>query len=640
MPTILVTGATGFLGRALVESLQDAGINVRATGRSNGTGLDCDYRVVDLSMDGNYPKDLLEDIDVVVHVAGLAHQFGAQQATAEDYHRVNTQCTQRLLNDAIAAGVSHFVLISSVAVYGNPGIPSCDETYIGEPSTPYAISKLNAERICEQAAAEHPIATTCLRMSTIYGAGDPGNMARLLRMLLSKKSFWQIGQGVNRKSLIHIQDAAEACLRAAIMDRRAGEFHVYNIADEPHLMADVVSTACELTGTKIRPFPLPPKALILAGRGLNAVCFGKGPFGRLATTIEKWITHDAYDGQEFCQDHDFQPSVSLRDGLKSEVDWLRTRPSARDMGHTAKRAFDMVVSGILLLLFSPIMLVVALAVRCTSKGPAIYIANRVGRNNRIFRMLKFRTMRTDTPQVATHLLKDSRSWMTPIGDFLRKSSLDELPQLWNVFRGDMSLVGPRPALYNEDDLNSLRTFRGVHQMLPGITGWAQVSGRDEIAREAKVEFDVAYMKQQSLLFDLQILWRTLFKVVKRDGIRQADDGQCSKDLALTVRQGEDLCVITRPQHLTLVAFAAEILEQQGTSSTIICQQAGPIDFPATSTTRTVVVGNNVQEDSLHVEVTAIEFENPQFEKNARALCRQLSSGTNSVSQTSIAEVSA
>ncbi|KAB2928691.1 MAG: sugar transferase [Dechloromonas sp.] len=183
-----------------------------------------------------------------------------------------------------------------------------------------------------------------------------------------------------------------------------------------------------------------------------------------------------------------------------------------------KRLFDLLVTvPASLLLLLPI-LVVALLVRLTSPGPVLYWSDRVGRNNRIFRMPKFRSMRIGTPAVATHLLADPASHLTPIGSFLRKSSLDELPQLWSILKGDMSLVGPRPALFNQDDLIALRTEQGVHMLPPGLTGWAQVNGRDELPIPEKVKLDAEYMRRQSLWFDVRILWRTVLKVMLRDGV--------------------------------------------------------------------------------------------------------------------------
>ena len=164
------------------------------------------------------------------------------------------------------------------------------------------------------------------------------------------------------------------------------------------------------------------------------------------------------------------------------------------------------------------ILFLSLLVKLTSKGPIFYWSDRVGINNTIFRMPKFRTMRIDTPAVATHLMKNPDAYLTPIGSFLRKFSLDELPQLYSILKGDLSFVGPRPALYNQDDLVELRTEKGIHGLIPGITGWAQVNGRDELPIPIKVEFDAYYLKNRSFFFDLKILWMTFIKVVKREGV--------------------------------------------------------------------------------------------------------------------------
>lgn len=183
-----------------------------------------------------------------------------------------------------------------------------------------------------------------------------------------------------------------------------------------------------------------------------------------------------------------------------------------------KRLFDFILALSLgTSLFLPI-LIIALAVKLTSKGPALYWSDRVGKKNQIFKMPKFRSMKTDTPAVATHLLDDPKSVLTPIGDFLRKSSLDELPQLWNIIKGDMSFVGPRPALFNQADLIALRTEKGIDSLVPGLTGWAQINGRDELPIPDKVSLDQEYMQKQSFNFDLKILWLTFLKVLRRDGI--------------------------------------------------------------------------------------------------------------------------
>jgi|LauGreSBDMM110SN_4_FD.fasta_scaffold22499_2 O-antigen biosynthesis protein WbqP len=183
-----------------------------------------------------------------------------------------------------------------------------------------------------------------------------------------------------------------------------------------------------------------------------------------------------------------------------------------------KRIFDLIMALGLMLILAPLFLLVVLAVMLTSVGPVLFRTRRSGKNSRLFTMYKFRTMRMDTPQVATHLLKNPDQFLTPVGAFLRRTSLDELPQLINVLRGDMSLVGPRPALFNQEDLIALRAGSGVDALIPGITGWAQVNGRDELPILEKVKLDVWYMKNRSFWFDVKILVMTAFKVLRKDGV--------------------------------------------------------------------------------------------------------------------------
>ena len=183
-----------------------------------------------------------------------------------------------------------------------------------------------------------------------------------------------------------------------------------------------------------------------------------------------------------------------------------------------KRLFDFGLALFALALLSPVLLLVAISVRVTSRGPVLYWSDRVGRNNAVFRMPKFRSMQIDTPVVATHLLSDPHAYLTPVGSFLRTSSLDELPQLWSIIKGDMSFVGPRPALFNQHDLIEQRTQAGVHRLVPGLTGWAQVNGRDELPIPEKVALDVQYLQRRSLWFDIRILFLTFVKVIRADGV--------------------------------------------------------------------------------------------------------------------------
>lgn len=183
-----------------------------------------------------------------------------------------------------------------------------------------------------------------------------------------------------------------------------------------------------------------------------------------------------------------------------------------------KRLFDFTSSLLAILVLAIPMLIIALLVKATSRGPVLYWSDRVGKDNTIFKMPKFRTMKINTPAVATHLLKNPDQYLTPVGKFLRKTSLDELPQLFSILKGDMSFVGPRPALFNQDDLMEFRTQKGVHVLSPGLTGWAQINGRDELPIPVKVEYDEYYMMNQSFFFDLKIILLTALKVVKSEGV--------------------------------------------------------------------------------------------------------------------------
>jgi O-antigen biosynthesis protein WbqP len=185
---------------------------------------------------------------------------------------------------------------------------------------------------------------------------------------------------------------------------------------------------------------------------------------------------------------------------------------------STKRAFDISLALLLMVVLAPLFLILALLIKMTSKGPVLYWSDRVGKDNQLFRMPKLRSMRSDTPQVATHLLSDPELYLTPIGGLLRRTSLDELPQFFSILKGDQSFVGPRPALFNQDDLIRLRTEHGIHQLVPGLTGWAQVNGRDELSAAAKVAFDHEYLQRRSFAFDFQILFMTAFQVARCEGV--------------------------------------------------------------------------------------------------------------------------
>jgi O-antigen biosynthesis protein WbqP len=184
-----------------------------------------------------------------------------------------------------------------------------------------------------------------------------------------------------------------------------------------------------------------------------------------------------------------------------------------------KRVFDVAFSMLFMLLLLPLVIILALIIKATSRGPILYWSSRIGRDNRLFQMPKFRSMRVETPQVATHLLSDPSAYLTPVGSILRQTSLDELPQLYSILAGDLSFVGPRPALFNQYDLVALRTERGIHVLVPGLTGWAQVNGRDELPIPVKVQFDYEYLQRRSFIYDIKIIGMTVVQVVRGEGIQ-------------------------------------------------------------------------------------------------------------------------
>lgn len=195
-----------------------------------------------------------------------------------------------------------------------------------------------------------------------------------------------------------------------------------------------------------------------------------------------------------------------------------------------KRLFDFVMSLIGIIVLSPIILIVALAVKLTSPGPMLFKQRRIGKNNDEFQIYKFRTMRIDTPNLPTHLLENPEQWITPVGKFLRKTSLDELPQLFNILKGEMSIVGPRPALYNQIDLKEMRTEAGVHKLVPGLTGWAQINGRDEIPLSLKVKLDKEYLEKKNFFFDIKIIFMTVLSVLKSEGVQEGKNDNNNEGL--------------------------------------------------------------------------------------------------------------
>ena len=465
-------------------------------------------------------------MNVLVHTAARAHVINDPVADPlAEFRRVNVEGTLRLVKQAVEMGVRRLVFVSSIGVNG---VQSTNGKVFSEADKPaphnaYALSKWEAEQGLMRLADETGLEVVIIRPPLVYGHNAPGNFAALVRAV---QHGWPLPLGAvpNLRSLVALDNLVDLIVTCINHPQAANQ--TFLVSDGGDLSTtELVRGMGQAAGVTARLLPVPVWALqagaLLLGKG-NAV---QPLCGSLQIDISKarrllgWV-----------------PLVSVAEGLRramgagdgsprfvliehsvrgSRVVSERIRKTHNDR---MKRAFDIfLVCLTALILFVPVLLV-AIAVRLTSKGPALYWSDRVGRNNVIFKMPKLRSMRVGTPATATHLLGNPQAYLTPIGSFLRKSSLDELPQLWSILVGDMSFVGPRPALFNQQDLIVLRTEMAVHTLVPGLTGWAQVNGRDELPISEKVELDSAYLKRQSIWFDIRILWLTFVKVLRRDGV--------------------------------------------------------------------------------------------------------------------------
>ncbi|QDT10112.1 hybrid nucleoside-diphosphate sugar epimerase/sugar transferase [Planctomycetes bacterium K23_9] len=549
----LITGASGFLGSEIVRQCQQQGLAFRCTGRRSelsGVESECDYRQIDFGKD-EIPASLFDNIDTVIHVAGLAHQFGKQGDDHDAFQRVNADAVAKIASAASKQRVSHFVLISSSGVYG-AAREHCNEGDECAPVGSYAESKYAGEKAATDAIENTAMHLTILRMTTLYGPGDRGNVDRLMKAIDSGK-FVNIGDGSNEKNLLHVSDAARATLLAANRSSTPPNA-IYNVAIEPTKMSSVIRELQSHLGKKVL-VTVPSGLALFGAKALSVLCLGRGPIARIHSTIEKWTRSDTFDGTKFRQVFRFTPQLSITDGIASQVKHYRTKHSNTRRPSMAKTVFDYSLGLFLLMVFAIPMTIIAVLVKVTSKGPIIYWSRRAGRAGSTFPMAKFRTMRTDTPEVATHLLNDSKSYITPLGAILRKTSLDELPQLINILGGHMSFVGPRPSLPSQDEVNQLRDVFGVSQLKPGITGWAAINGRDELHCAEKVAFDSQYLQRQSFWFDMQIIFRTAFAVFKSDGIKQADDEGGEPYIVLT--EGSERTLICTTDAVAAGCFATD-----------------------------------------------------------------------------------
>lgn len=533
MKRLVITGASGFLGSAIMRMALADGLDVRGLGRRPNAENWPDYVICNLS-DVKCLAECFAGASCVIHAAGLAHQFGAKAAEAP-FEEVNVTGTKNVMRAAIEAGVEHVVLISSVSVYGPHGRAVCNENCPCHPLEPYAISKLEAERCAIEMASGTSTRLTILRPATIYGEGDPGNLLKLIKAVDSGRFVW-VGTGKNRKSLVHKDDVARACLAAAQSALPAEtETPICNVAAPAHTMKQIVREIARALG-KSEPHGLVSDAIILSLlRGLALVPPLHRRASNVGNSIQKWLADDVYDGTKFNERYGFKSQISLRDGIEREITWFKAqtkddaeKPSTSRDGHSTaqerpsylqtKAALDSVLAVALLPLLLPVMGIAALLIRLDSPGPAIYKQERVGQNGEVFTIFKFRSMHIDTPVLSTEdMQKQPRKPFTRLGPLLRKTNIDELPQLFNILKGEMSFVGPRPALPTQIDVNELRAKLGVEIAKPGITGLAQVSGRDDLDTVTKVNHDANYCKRMSLFLDLKIVLRTFEAIFSARG---------------------------------------------------------------------------------------------------------------------------
>jgi lipopolysaccharide/colanic/teichoic acid biosynthesis glycosyltransferase/nucleoside-diphosphate-sugar epimerase len=520
---ILITGATGFVGAALLERLCREPLRLRATvlpGEACGhLPAAVERSVVEPLSESSDYSAALQGVDTVIHLAARVHVMRelARDPLGE-FRKVNTCGTARLARQAVQAGVQRFVFLSTIGVHGNlsAGRPFVEADQ-PRPHNDYSLSKLEAEIELGHIAAQTSLELVVVRAPLVYGPGNPGNFLALLGYL-SRGIPLPLASVENLKSLVYSGNLADALACCATHPGAAGQTFLVSDGEDlstPQLLRRVAAAL----GRPCRLVPFPPGLLRLSG----ALTGKAAAAARLLDSLQ-------VDSSQIRRELGWSAPFSVEEGLAHTARWFATfHPKAKSCQDTrpdsarldtlfAKRIFDTALSLVLLIVCSVPMLLVAALVKLTSRGPVLYWSDRVGRHNLIFPMPKFRTMLVETPAVATHLLADPDRFLTPVGKFLRKSSLDELPQLLSILRGDMSFVGPRPALYNQYDLIELRTQKGVHLLTPGLTGWAQINGRDELPIPVKVAFDVYYLKHRSFALDLRIFLLTFLKVLKREGV--------------------------------------------------------------------------------------------------------------------------
>lgn len=321
---ILVTGANGFLGSEIVRQANSVGLGVRTTDRDEPLPVPgIDYYRVDI-LNSDSLNLLMDGVKHVIHAAGLAHIFDKTQAVVDSFKAVNEIGTANLAAAAARAGVQHFLLISSVSVYGRSASPDCDENTVCDPEGPYAESKLGAERCTIEIAKASGMHVTILRLATAYGEGDPGNVGRLMRAI-DRGSFRWIGSGLNRKSLIHKEDVGRACL--AVLQNPPMGINIYNVSAPPCTMRELVEGIAKALNRPIPRVHIPASLVLTLAYVGKTISGGHDKLGNLYSTLKKWLAEDVYDSSKFEKTFDFKTQVSLDEGLRREVAWYRNQKS-------------------------------------------------------------------------------------------------------------------------------------------------------------------------------------------------------------------------------------------------------------------------------------------------------------------------
>jgi len=498
---VLITGASGIVGRYLGQYLKDQGLDVLGLVRTPRP-LSFQYIQADDLLDADWDT-ILDGMDAVVHLAARVH---VMKETSDDpyqeNYKTNVEATLKLAQAAVNKGIEKFIFMSTIKVNGEgKELPyECDDQ--ADPSGPYAQTKYIAEEKLKEVFSKSPEKLVILRPTLMYGPGVKGNMLSLMKMA-NKGIPLPLKNLRNKRHFLSLGNLSNAIYKILICDPLPSQ--VYLVSDGvDHSTAELYQQIANgfKKGNLLFGFPL-----VLLKKGLAAL--GKSSvYQRLAGNLQ-------VNTELLLNDLKWYPPYSFQEGIQEMIEDFNDQQVNRNI---IRMLLERLAALLMFLFLLPIYLLVALAIKVTSPGPILHWSKRIGVNNEVFLMPKFRTMRIGTPQLATHLMKNQPNPLTAIGSFLRKSSLDEIPQLISIIKGDMTFIGPRPALYNQYDLIELRTNNRVHKLLPGITGWAQINGRDESSIPDKVEKDTYYYKHRTLALDFKILMLTFYKVFFRKDI--------------------------------------------------------------------------------------------------------------------------